>query len=83
MKVAIEAVPHLHLPACPQQEAALYRNTGLAIAVLVPTLFWTCVLGLAASGLDITIGAPVVMAFGTVIAGWCLVSAGLVMGNRS
>ncbi len=83
MKVAIAAVPRLHLPAWPRQTAAaLYRIAGLAIAIGVPTLFWTFALALATNGHGIAIGAPALMGFGVIIAAWSLVGASLVMGNR-
>jgi hypothetical protein len=83
MKVAIAAVPHLHLPAWPRQtRAALYRMAGLAIAVGVPTLFWTTALALAAKFFEVAIGTPALTAFGVIVATWCLVGAALVMGNR-
>jgi hypothetical protein len=83
MKVAIAAVPHLHLPAWPRQTgAALYRVAGLAIAVGVPTLFWTFALALATKSFAVTIGTPALAAFGLIVAAWCLVGASLVMSNR-
>ena len=78
MKTAIATVSHPRLPAWPRQTgAALYRMAGLAIAIGVPTLFWTFALALAT-----TIGVPALMAFGVIVAAWCLVGAALVMGNR-
>ena len=83
MKIAIAAVSHLRLPARPHQTgAALYRMAGLAIAIGVPTLFWTFALALATKGTGTTIGVPALMGFGMIVAAWCLVGAALVMGNR-
>ena len=83
MKVAITAVPNLDLPAWPGHAAvAAYRMAGLAIAVGVPTLFWTLACVLAAHGLGISIGAPALLGVGVSVAAWCLVTAPLVMGNR-
>lgn len=83
MKIAIAAVPHFRLPAWPcQPAAALYKMAGLAIAIGVPTLFWTFVLALATKGTGVVIGAPALAAFGVTIAAWCLLGATLVMGNR-
>jgi hypothetical protein len=81
MKIAIAAVFHLRLPAWPHQTgAAFYRMAGLAIAIGVPTLFWTFALALATKGTGVVIGAPALAAFGVIIAAWCLVGAALVMG---
>ena len=83
MKIAIAAVFHLRLPAWPHQTgAALYRMAGLAIAVGVPTLFWTFALALATKGTGTTIGIPALMGFGVIVAAWCFVGAALVMGDR-
>jgi hypothetical protein len=83
MKTAIATVSHPRLPAWPRQTgAALYRMAGLAIAIGVPTLFWTFALALATNSLGTTIGVPALMAFGVIVAAWCLVGAALVMGNR-
>ena len=81
MKIAIADVSHFRLPARPHQTgAALYRMAGLAIAIGVPTLFWTFALALATKGTGVVIGAPALAAFGVIIAAWCLVGAALVMG---
>ncbi|TMJ75633.1 MAG: hypothetical protein E6G91_05690 [Alphaproteobacteria bacterium] len=53
---------------------------GLAIAIGVPTLFWTFAIALATKGAGVVIGAPALAAFGVIIAAWCLVGAALVMG---
>ena len=83
MKLAMTAAPRLHLLAWPRPAAAtLYRLVGLSIAVGVPTLFWTGALVLAAKVFGITIGTPVLVASGLILAAWCLVSASLVMSNR-
>jgi len=55
---------------------------GLAIAVGVPTLFWTFALALATKGTGTTIGIPALMGFGVIVAAWCFVGAALVMGDR-
>jgi hypothetical protein len=83
MKIAIATAPHFRLPAWPRHTgSALYRMAGLAIAIGVPTLFWTFALALATKGTGVVIGAPALAAFGLIIAAWCLVGAALVMGNR-
>jgi hypothetical protein len=82
MKAAITALPHLHVSAWPRPTAAaLYRMTGLAIAIGVPTLFWTLAFVLATKSAGFAVGAPAVAAFGLFIAAWCVVGASLVMGT--
>ena len=81
MKIAIADASHLRLPARPHQTGtALYRMAGLAIAIGVPTLFWTFALALATKGTGVVVGAPALAAFSVIIAAWCLVGAALVMG---
>jgi hypothetical protein len=63
-----------------QTATALYRMAGLAIAIGVPTLFWTFALALATKGTGVVVGAPALAAFSVIIAAWCLVGAALVMG---
>lgn len=83
MKVAMTAAPQVHLTAwsCPAADAP-YRVAGLLIAVGVPTLFWTLALVLVTKGVGVSIGAPALAAFGSIVAAWCLVGASLVMSNR-
>jgi hypothetical protein len=81
MKVAIAALPQVHLPAWPRPTAAaIYRMVGLLIAVGAPTLFWTLALVFAANRVGIAIGTPALAAFGSIVAAWCLVGASHVMG---
>jgi hypothetical protein len=83
MKVASAAMPHLYLPAWPRQTGpALYRMAGVAIAIAVPTLFWTSAIALAMKFCEVVIAPPALTAFGATVAAWCLVGAALVMGNR-
>jgi hypothetical protein len=83
MKVAIAAVPHVHLPAWPRPTAAIYSTIGLLIAVGVPTVFWTLALMFATNGAGIAVATPALAAFGLAVAAWCLLSASRVMGMRA
>ena len=82
MKLAIADVSQLRLPARPRPTAAaLYRMAGLAIAIGVPTLFWTLAVALATKATGVVVvAAPALAAFGVIIAAWCLAGAALVMG---
>lgn len=83
MKVATAAVPQLHVRAgSTVTAAALYRMAGLAIAVGVPTLFWTLALALVARSFGVAIAIPALAAFALIVATACAAGASLVMGNR-
>ena len=84
MKVTLGALPSQHLPAWPQfqNSAALYRAAGLAIATLVPALFWTFAFFFITNGLDITISAFAMLGVSMAVGSWCLASAAFVMDGR-
>jgi len=82
MNLAMTSTCQARVPACRLDRAGTWwKILGLAIAVALPTLFWTSALGGGAGIAEFAPSIIELLSAATIIATWCLVVGRSVMGS--